>query len=151
MIKEINKDIELLQKKAKAATKEDITGVAQDLLDTLKAHQLKCIGMAANMIGVPKAVIAIDLDAEEGQQRSLGHKPGQVLVMLNPKLEKHSAKNYFVEEGCLSLTGQREVNRFEWVEVSYRDMKWQKKRQRFEGLLAEIVQHEMDHLAGRII
>ncbi|ORT99645.1 Peptide deformylase [Anaerovibrio sp. JC8] len=151
MVKDINKDIEILKKKAKPATKDDIAGVAQDLADTLQAYRMTCIGMAANMIGVPKAVIAISLDAEDGAGSLPGAGPADVLVMLNPKYEKLSGKTYTVEEGCLSLEDKHEVKRSEWVEVSYRDMRWQKKRQKFTGLLAEIVQHEMDHLEGKIV
>lgn len=151
MVREINRDIEILKIKARTATKNDITGIAQDLADTLQAYRMTCVGMAANMIGEPKAVIAVCLDAENSVGSLPGAGPADILVMLNPKYEKQSGKTYIAEEGCLSLPDKREVKRSEWVEVSYRDMKWQKKRQKFTGLLAEIVQHEMDHLEGKII
>lgn len=151
MVREINRDIEILKKKAKPATKNDITGVAQDLADTLQAYRMTCVGMAANMIGEPKAIIAVCLDAEVVESRLLGAGPDDILIMLNPKYEKKSGRTYFIDEGCLSAPEPKEVERSEWVEVSYRDMNWQKKRQKFTGLLAEIVQHEMDHLEGKII
>jgi len=137
MVLPINRDIELLKLKASPATKEDLS-TAQNLADTLTYHLNHCVGMAANMIGVSKAIIAI----------RAGH---EVLVMLNPKIVKVSRKMYQTEEGCLSLEGERKVTRYESIEVSWQDMTGKKRRQKFTGLEAEAIQHEVDHLNGIII
>jgi peptide deformylase len=137
MVKEIMKDMLFLSQKAETATKEDIA-IAQDLLDTLADHREHCVGMAANMIGERKAIIAI---AE-----------GEILTaMLNPVLVKKSPRTYKATEGCLSIPGEREVERHEWVEVKYRDLNWNKEKRKFTGFEAEILQHELDHLEGKLV
>lgn len=137
MVKEIMKDLLFLGRKAEAATKED-RAIAEDLLDTLRAHRDHCVGMAANMIGEQKAIIAI----VEGNR---------LTAMLNPEVVKKSPKTYKTVEGCLSITGEREVERHDWIEVKYRDMDWHKEKRKFTGFEAEIIQHELDHLEGKLI
>lgn len=137
MVKEIMKDLLFLGRKAKAATKED-RAIAEDLLDTLRAHRDHCVGMAANMIGEQKAIIAI----VEGNR---------LTAMLNPEVVKKSPKTYKTVEGCLSIPGEREVERHDWIEVKYRDMDWHKEKRKFTGFEAEIIQHELDHLEGKLI
>ena len=137
MIKEIVRDEFFLKQKSVKATKEDIA-VAQDLLDTLAAHRDGCVGLAANMIGVAKCVIAINLGDTD-------------IAMLNPEIVKHSAKSYKTTEGCLSLAGERETERFETIEVKYRDMDFAKQRAKFSGFTAQIIQHEIDHCLGILI
>lgn len=137
MVKEIMKDLLFLGRKAEAATKED-RAIADDLLDTLRAHRNHCVGMAANMIGEQKAIIAI----VEGNR---------LTAMLNPEVVKKSPKTYKTVEGCLSIPGEREVERHDWIEVKYRDMDWHKEKRKFTGFEAEIIQHELDHLEGKLI
>ena len=137
MVKEIMKDLLFLGLKAEAATKED-RAIADDLLDTLRAHRDHCVGMAANMIGEQKAIIAI----VEGNR---------LTAMLNPEVVKKSPKTYKTVEGCLSIPGEREVERHDWIEVKYRDMDWHKEKRKFTGFEAEIIQHELDHLEGKLI
>ena len=137
MVKEIMKDLLFLGRKAEAATKED-RAIADDLLDTLRAHRDHCVGMAANMIGEQKAIIAI----VEGNR---------LTAMLNPEVVKKSPKTYKTVEGCLSIPGEREVERNDWIEVKYRDMDWHKEKRKFTGFEAEIIQHELDHLEGKLI
>lgn len=139
MVRDIMRDEVFLAQKAVQATKEDMQD-GQDLVDTLQAHSHHCVGMAANMIGINKAIIAVK--SEEMQE---------VLLMFNPKITKKSAKNYKAQEGCLSLEGQRDTVRYESVEVTYRDRAWQKQKGKFSGWVAQIIQHEMDHLSGIII
>lgn len=139
MVRDIMRDEAFLAQKAVQAVKEDMQD-GQDLVDTLQAHSHHCVGMAANMIGINKAIIVIK--SEEMQE---------VLLMFNPKITKKSAKNYKVQEGCLSLEGQRDTVRYESIEVSYRDRAWQKQKGKFSGWVAQIIQHEMDHLSGIII
>lgn len=139
MVRDIMRDEAFLAQKAVQAVKEDMQD-GQDLVDTLQAHSHHCVGMAANMIGINKAIIAIK--SEEMKE---------VLLMFNPKITKKSAKNYKVQEGCLSLDGQRDTVRYESIEVSYRDKAWQKQKGKFSGWVAQIIQHEMDHLSGIII
>lgn len=137
MVKEIMKDLLFLGRKAEAATKEN-RAIAEDLLDTLRAHRDHCVGMAANMIGEQKAIIAI----VEGNR---------LTAMLNPDVVKKSPKTYKTVEGCLSIPGEREVERHDWIEVKYRDMDWHKEKRKFTGFEAEIIQHELDHLEGKLI
>ena len=136
MIKPIVKDIFFLRRKAETATREDIQ-VGIDLQDTLRANKEACVGMAANMIGVNKCVIIVNMGFID-------------VVMFNPVLTKKDSL-YETEEGCLSLTGVRKTTRYENIEVEYLDMNWKKQRQKLSGWTAQICQHELDHLEGIII
>lgn len=136
MEKAIMKDPFFLSQVSEEATKEDLY-LAQDLQDTLRAHQEACVGMAANMIGVRKRVIIIQL----------GLMP---LVLFNPVLVKKEGK-YEAEEGCLSLAGSRKISRFEKIQVSYRDTNWKPQLISLEGFATQICQHELDHLEGILI
>ncbi len=130
------RDILFLSQKSEPATSDD-RQIAIDLLDTLKAHEHECVGMAANMIGVKKNIIAVNVGFMN-------------VAMFNPKIVKGSGK-FETEEGCLSLVGVRKCIRYREIEVEYQDMNFQWKRQRFQGWTAQIIQHEIDHLAGIII
>lgn len=136
MLKPIVKDIFFLRCKAETATREDIQ-VGIDLQDTLRANREACVGMAANMIGVNKRVIIVNMGFVD-------------VVMFNPVLIKKDTP-YETEEGCLSLTGVRKTTRYENIEVEYLDMNWKKQRQKLSGWTAQICQHELDHLEGIII
>lgn len=136
MIKPIVKDKFFLRRKAETATREDIQ-VGIDLQDTLRANREACVGMAANMIGVNKRVIIVNMGFVD-------------VVMFNPVLIKKDTP-YETEEGCLSLTGVRKTTRYENIEVEYLDMNWKKQRQKLSGWTAQICQHELDHLEGIII
>lgn len=136
MIREICKDEAFLAQKAEPATMDDLP-VAQDLLDTLIAHKDGCVGMAANMIGVNKRIIAFDNE-------------GNYLVMLNPVIVKASGA-YEAEEGCLSLVGTRKTKRFQTIKVQWQNGKMQTRLKTFSGWTAEIIQHEIDHCEGILI
>ena len=136
MVREICKDEAFLARKAEPATADDLV-VAQDLLDTLAAHKEGCVGMAANMIGVNKRIIAFDNDDE-------------YMVMFNPSIVKQSGA-YETEEGCLSLTGPRRTKRFQTIKVQWQNEKFQTRLKTFTGWTAEIIQHEIDHCEGIII
>ena len=136
MIKPIVRDIFFLGQKAERAVKEDID-VGRDLLDTLQANRDRCVGMAANMIGVRKAVIVVHMGAAD-------------VVMFNPVVLKKEGP-YETEEGCLSLDGVRTTTRYEYIEVEFYDMSWKKRRQKLRGLPAQICQHELDHLEAILI
>ena len=73
------------------------------------------------------------------------------LAMLNPEIVKKSAKAYKTSEGCLSLAGERETVRHDWIEIKYRDMDFRKQKQKFVGFAAQIIQHEIDHCNGILI
>ncbi|MCD8010694.1 MAG: peptide deformylase [Lachnospiraceae bacterium] len=135
-VKPIMRDVLFLSRKAEPAAMTD-KQVAVDLLDTLQAHKEECVGMAANMIGVNKAIIAVNM--------------GMINVaMFNPRIIKRTGK-FETEEGCLSLSGVRECTRYREIEVSYQDMNFNTQRQKFSGWTAQIIQHEVDHLSGIII
>ena len=136
MIKPICKDVLLLGQKSEPATKEDMQ-VVRDLLDTLKANETRCVGMAANMIGVKKRIIAVNAGFMN-------------VAMINPVIVR-KAGAYETEEGCLSLTGMRKTTRYENIEVEYLDMNWVRQRQKYSGWIAQIIQHECDHLEGIIV
>lgn len=136
MVCEICKDESFLAQKAEAAAASDI-GVAQDLLDTLVAHKDGCVGMAANMIGVNKRIIAFDNE-------------GEYMVMFNPIIVKQSGP-YEAEEGCLSLIGTRKTKRYQTIKVQWQNEKFQTWLKTFTGWTAEIIQHEIDHCEGIIV
>ena len=136
MIKPIVKDIFFLGQKSEPAAKQDLP-VGQDLQDTLTANRDRCVGMAANMIGVKKRIIIVNIGLMN-------------LVMYNPVLLRKDTP-YETEEGCLSLEGVRKTTRYRNIEVEYLDSSWNKHRQKFSGWTAQIVLHEMDHLDGIII
>ena len=136
MIKPIMKDPIFLSQKSTAATLLDVP-VATDLLDTLKAHADGCVGMAANMIGVNKRIIAFD-------------NMGKPMVMFNPEIIKASDA-YETEEGCLSLTGTRKTKRYRSIKVQFQNEAMQTRLKTFTGWTAQIIQHEIDHCNGILI
>lgn len=136
MIREICRDEVFLAQPSVSATPDDMP-VAQDLLDTLIAHKDGCVGMAANMIGVSKRIIAFDNE-------------GTYMVMFNPEIVKKSGP-YEAEEGCLSLVGTRRTKRWQSIKVQYQNEKFQIRLKTFKGWPAEIIQHEIDHCDGVII
>ena len=136
MVRPIVKDIFFLGQKSTAATKADMQ-VAIDLQDTLRANRERCVGLAANMIGVKKNVIIVNMGFVD-------------VVMFNPVIIKKDTP-YQTEEGCLSLEGVRPTTRYENIEVEYMDMQWKKQRVKLSGWTAQICQHECDHLEGIII
>lgn len=137
MIKEVIHDPILLGVKSEPVGKEDLL-VAQDLLDTLIAHKENCVGMAANMIGVHKRIIAFDND-------------GTYMTMLNPEIIKVSGL-YDTEEGCLSLLGgPRPCKRYQTIKVQWQNEQFQTRTKTFTGWTAQIIQHEIDHCNGILI
>lgn len=136
MVKEIVRDIFFLGQKSEPATKADIQ-VGIDLQDTLSANREGCVGMAANMIGVKKNVIIVNMGFVD-------------VVMFNPIIIKKDSP-YETEEGCLSLEGVRKTTRYENIVVEYYDMNWKKQTMKLSGWTAQICQHEVDHLSGIII
>lgn len=136
MIKPIMRDIFFLGQKSEPATKEDIQ-IGRDLQDTLRANREHCVGMAANMIGVKKNIIIVNMGFID-------------VLMFNPVIVKKDTP-YETEEGCLSLEGVRPAVRFQNIEVECYDKNWKKQRQKLTGWTAQICQHEIDHLEGIII
>ena len=141
MVKELIHDPIFLAGKSEVTTKEDLQ-VAQDLLDTLMAHKDSCVGMAANMIGVRKRIIAF-LDES-------GRTPTYT-VMLNPEIIKKESV-YNTEEGCLSLLGSpRPCKRYKTIKVKYQTIDLQTRIKTYTGWTAQIIQHEVDHCDGVLI
>lgn len=137
MIKELMHDPIFLSLKSEVATKEDLQ-VAEDLIDTLIAHEDGCVGMAANMIGVCKCIIAFDNE-------------GAYMVMFNPEIVKKS-EPYDTEEGCLSLLGgPRKCKRYKNIKVQWQTAEMQNRIKTFTGFPAQIIQHEVDHCDGILI
>ncbi|MHC1722937.1 MAG: peptide deformylase [Aminipila sp.] len=136
MIKPIIKDVFFLNQKSESATKSDMQ-VVQDLLDTLKANASECVGMAANMIGVRKRIIVVNMGVIN-------------VIMINPIIVKKSGE-YETEEGCLSLIGVRKTTRYRDIEVEFLNSNWEKQVNKYSGWIAQIIQHEIDHCDGIVI
>ena len=137
MVRELIHDPLFLARKSTQATREDLP-IARDLLDTLEAHRETCVGMAANMIGQTKRIIAVNDN-------------GKPLLMLNPEILKTSGE-YDTEEGCLSLLGgPRKTKRYEKIKVRYETMDFQVRIKTYTGWTAQIIQHEVDHCNGILI
>ena len=137
MVKELMHDPIFLSGKSEVATKDDLC-VAQDLLDTLIAHKDSCVGMAANMIGVRKRIIAFDNE-------------GRYMVMMNPEIIKKIAP-YDTEESCLSLLGgPRKCKRYKSIKVQWQTEKFETRIKTFTDWTAQIIQHEIDHCNGVLI
>ena len=136
MVRPIVKDVLFLGQKSAPATKADLPA-AQDLQDTLNANRDRCVGMAANMIGVKKRIIIVNMGLAN-------------VVMFNPTITKKKDP-YDTEEGCLSLTGTRGTTRYQTIEVEYTDIEWKRRKRSYSGWTAQIIQHECDHLDGIVI
>ena len=136
MIQPIVHDPNQLQTPAAPATRAD-AGIVTDLLDTLRAHQDNCVGMAANMIGQNKRIIVV----------LMGVLP---VALINPQIRQKSGA-FQTQEGCLSLTGQRGTTRYQTITVDYQNQQFQPQHQEFSGFIAQIIQHEVDHCHGVLI
>ena len=136
MIRPIVRDVFFLSQKSSPASREDLP-LAADLRDTLQYHRDRCVGMAANMIGVRKRAIIVNVGLAD-------------IVMFNPVLIRRDTP-FEAEEGCLSLDGTRKTVRYQNIEIEYQDEALKVRRQRFTGWTAQIIQHELDHLDGIII
>lgn len=136
MVKKIVKGQHLFARKAQPATEAD-KQVVMDLLDTLGANREACVGMAANMIGVNKAIIVVAAGPF-------------AFAMVNPVITRKSGA-FQTEEGCLSLDGVRPCTRYEEIEVDYLDANFRKQHGKYTGWTAQIIQHEIDHCNGVVI
>lgn len=136
MVKKIVKDPLFLQQKSEPATEAD-RQVIVDLMDTLKANQDRCVGMAANMIGVKKQVIVVATGPF-------------IFPMVNPVITKKIGK-YETEESCLSLEGVRPCIRYKEIEVDYLDQEFKQQHGKYSGFTAQIIQHEIQHFSGELI
>ena len=136
MVKQIVRDPLFLQQKSEPATEAD-KQVIVDLMDTLKANQDRCVGMAANMIGVKKQIIVVAAGPF-------------IFPMVNPVITKKTGK-YETEESCLSLEGVRPCVRYKEIEVDYLDQEFKKQHGKYSGFTAQIIQHEIQHFSGELI
>ena len=136
MVKDIVRDVMFLGQKSEEATKDDLH-IATDLRDTLAAHRDGCVGMAANMIGYRKRIIIVSMGFAD-------------VVMINPVI-KNKLQPYKTEEGCLSLDGARPTTRYRKIKVEFLNESFEKQMMDYEGHIAQIIQHECDHLEGIII
>lgn len=136
MIREICKNETFPTQKADPATLDDLQ-IAVDLLETLEHHKEECVGMAANMIGINKRIIAFNHE-------------GSYMIMFNPEIIKKSGP-YHAQEGCLSLSGIRSAKRWKFIKVRWQNEKFQERLKTFTGWTAQIIQHEIDHCEGILI
>ena len=136
MVREICRDEAFLAKESEPAAPGDLPA-AEDLLETLEAHRDCCVGMAANMIGIRKCIIALDCG-------------GSPMVMFNPEIIRRAGP-YEAEEGCLSLAGTRRTKRWESIKVRWKNERFQERLRTFTGWTAQIIQHEIDHCHGILI
>ncbi len=136
VVRKIVRDEDFLALASSDASRSDIS-VIQDLVDTLESVRDRCAGMAANMIGVRKNIIAICIE-------------GFIFVMINPVI-RHGKGCYSTEEGCLSLDGTRKCTRYMQIDVDYMDISFSRRHGSFSGFTAQVIQHEIDHLDGILI
>ena len=136
MVKQIVRDQFFLQQKSVPATEAD-RQVVEDLLDTLRANQDRCVGMAANMIGVSKQIIVVAMGPF-------------IFPMINPVITKKTGE-YQTEESCLSLDGVRPCTRYKEIEVDYLDQDFKPKHGKYSDLVAQAIQHEISHFSGELI
>lgn len=136
MVQPIIRDEDFLRRPSEEATSADLQ-TAQDLLDTLAANGSRCVGLAANMIGVSKRII-------------VANDEGTPIVLFNPEIIKSSGP-FQAEEACLSLEGTRKTKRYQSVKVRYQNRDFQVRLKTFKGWTAQIIQHEIDHCNGIII
>lgn len=137
MIREIVKDPEILQQVSKKIKPKDAKQIIQDLIDTAEEHNDRCVGLSAIQIGEPVRVFV----AYTGEK---------FIPFVNPVITQYLGDVYEAEEGCMSLDGSRKVNRYKSVEILHqKGSKFVKER--YSGFFAEIIQHEMDHLSGKLI
>ena len=136
MIKPIMRDVLFLGQKSEEATEND-KQIIEDLKDTLKENHERCVGMAANMIGYKKRIIIVSMGFMD-------------VIMVNPVITQ-KLQPYNTEEGCLSLDGVRKTKRYNKIRVQYMDESFQSYTREYEGHIAQIIQHECDHLEGIII
>lgn len=136
MIKQIVRDPLFLQQKSVPATKDDAQ-VIVDLMDTLKANSDRCVGMAANMIGVKKQIIVVAAGPF-------------IIPMVNPVITSKSGR-YETEESCLSLDGVRPCVRYKEIEVDYLDQDFKPQHGKYTDFIAQIIQHEIQHFSGELI
>lgn len=137
MIREIIKDENILKVASVEATRKD-SKVLKDLCDTLESLKDECLGIAANMIGENKRILAF-------------YEGTHMITMYNPHVVGHSQESYEAEEGCMSLEGERKVQRFKTITVKYFDKTWKERTGKFQGLSAEVIQHMLDHFEGILI
>lgn len=136
MVRSIMRDVEFLKQPSQPAAAADAP-IADDLMETLKANEGKCVGMAANMIGVNKRIIVFEDE-------------GGYMEMFNPRILRR-AQPYEAEEGCLSLPGARKTRRYREIKVEWQTRDMKTRIRSFSGWTAQIIQHEIDHLEGIII
>ena len=136
MVKKIVRDPLFLQQKSEPATEADVQ-VIVDLIDTLKANLDRCVGMAANMIGVKKQIIVVAAGPF-------------IFPMINPVITAKSGK-YETEESCLSLDGERPCVRYKEIEVDYLDQNFKPQHGQYKDFTAQIIQHEIQHFSGELI
>lgn len=136
MVKQVVKDPLFLQQKSEPATKADAQ-VVTDLIDTLKANMDRCVGMAANMIGVKKQIIVVAAGPF-------------IFPMINPVITSRSGK-YETSESCLSLDGVRPCVRYKEIKVDYLDQDFKPQHGVYKDFTAQIIQHEIQHFSGNLI
>lgn len=138
MIKEIVKDLEVLQQKSEKFEFGKDEYLIQDMIDTAEHYKERCIGLACIQIGTPKRIILV----------RIGNK---FVPFINPIILQKSQAKYKTVEGCLSLEGEREVYRHQKIKVGYTTLNKKSKVEVFGGIIAEVIQHECDHLNGILI
>ena len=136
MVKKIVRDPMFLRQKSVPATEAD-KQIVNDLLETLKANEERCVGLAANMIGEKKRIIVVAAGPF-------------MFPMINPVITKKMGK-YETEESCLSLDGMRPCTRYREIEVDFLDKDFKPKHGKYSGFTAQIIQHEIDHFEGILI
>lgn len=139
MVKEIVKDLKILSQKSERFNRKGSETLISDMVETANHHIDRCVGLAAIQIGIPKRVIVVKMG------------DGKFKPFINPVIIWKGTQTYTATEGCLSLDGERQVKRYKQIRVAYENVQGKTKVENFSGFLAEVIQHEVDHLNGILI
>ena len=137
----------VLRKKAREVEKDemDVKAFAQDMFETMTAAN--GIGLAAPQIGKSIRFFVVDASVLEEQPELKSFKK----VFINPIILKEEGKEWGFEEGCLSIPNIREdVDRKEKLRIKYFDEEWEAHEEEYDGMKARIIQHEYDHIEGKL-
>ena len=138
MIREITKDEKILTLKSEPFILGEDNYLIQDLIDTANEHKETCAGLACIQIGIAKRIIVV----RQGEN---------YVPYINPIIFQKSNKTYTTQEGCLSIEGTHTVKRYQSIKLIWTTPEGQKKMREFKGWIAQVIQHEVDHLNGILI
>ena len=136
----------VLRKKADEIKRDeiDVKKLSDDMFETME--NADGIGLAAPQIGISKRIFVVDGTMLEDEKMKNFKK-----VFINPKIISESGEDWGFEEGCLSIPSIREnISRKTDIEITYFDENWNQFTEHFDGMRARVIQHEFDHIQGKL-